>query len=539
VKTKSLLLPCCTAALVAAFLWWSHPPIYSPEGYEYFQGAYDPIGALNAHHLLWEPLLGVVVRLAHLLRLNPAAAVQAFGVLCISLSALITFLLVERLKLSRWLTALGCVFIFLTPQVWYFSTQNQPYTLLILLTAISLGILGRKDEISLTHLLVAAGLLSLCVGLQQATVLWIPALGVYLWSAFPGAKGIQRTILWVAASATMIGLFYAGGAWSQGVHSLSRLIDWLTEYTRTEHGLQTNLWEILVQSPVGIIRTFIQTEGLEARLMAHYSTSAIAGMYNLCFWALIGTAFLIRKFSGSKGLIANQDQQLFRLSTTLLCGWSVFCLLWEPTNYYWAVGVVPFACFIVLLFREWMNAHKIACGVLLLAGIAWNVTQNRRLDCYYGEGAPDRIVPFLLHRLSNTDRFMTISRERPRNVDYWLLSDLLSEQGRRNEINIVEDFLLKDSATEQWTEKAHRLFEATWRKGGRIYITSDLQNLYAYDLVGGMLSSYKEQKYQRWDKNAVFVSVQEFLEGYSLTPSDLQLGADKFIELKPKTTSAR
>src|SRR6266480_897197 len=187
------------AAATAGLLGVVRPPLYDYDGYVYYwKGASLPLIYLNPHHLLWVPLVWIVVHASQFIHLNPANVLQQMGLLCTAVLAFLMFLLIRRAGTGNLVTCLLVILVVLSPRIWFFSTQNQPYSLMICLTSILLLVLAPSGErpLSRVRLLWGGILVSLCVGLQQAAILWVPAVAVYLWEDSLPDRKRNNLVFW-------------------------------------------------------------------------------------------------------------------------------------------------------------------------------------------------------------------------------------------------------------------------------------------------------------------------------------------------------
>jgi hypothetical protein len=526
------------AAMIAAVLWEFHPPLYQYDGYKYFQAGYDILNQLNPHHLLWLPLIGLINHAAASIHANPISAVQFFGVVCVALTCFLTFNLLQDLGLNIFQSCVLVLFIASSPYVWTFSTQDEPYNLLGVLSTLLLITLAPRGErdISFSRLSLGMLLLASCVGLQQATVLWVPAIAFYLWKSLAPEQKVKGVIFWCAGNSVLIAVLYA-----IALLVLKRFVKipgaayWMTKYAHTQHALQIHWPNIFPQSAVGIVRTFYQTNPIEDWLWQFYTETKIAWIYFLFFAAAIGAGmFCLRRDTPNES--ESRSDRIVLLSAVLVCSWAIFCVAWEPTNYYWYVVLVPFTCLLASRLRGGRNRRHTIFSFILILGVGWNAYANYQFDRYYEKGAPAKVIPQILSELSAKDRFIVISRGRPRNTDYDLIGGLLPGVGRSNEVCLMEDFILAQNGV-SWEDRLSRWMEQTWREGGKIYFAAEMQDEDAYDIFGGMISSYEIEKYRNSGGPLLHQSVGAFLRGYKLEPSSLQLGDDRFFEVKPPRDS--
>src|SRR5262249_6748291 len=138
---------------------------------------------------------------------------------------------------------------------------------------------------------------------------------------------------------------------------------------------------------------FMNTRTIELRLYDHFNPTQIGWVYAGAL-AILFLAIAIAAWNRPMIHESPHERRLLKLSAILAGSWGVFCLLWEPTQYYWAAAIVPIVCLIGFWLRRAPGRHLAL--VFLLCGIAWNVRANRKDDRYYAQGAPTRwLLPLL------------------------------------------------------------------------------------------------------------------------------------------------
>jgi hypothetical protein len=531
-------IPFGVAFIVGSVIWRLHPPLYNGDGYIlYFRGANDLIHNIHPHHVIWVPIIRVLKQIAQTLRLNPMTFVQLMGVIATTAASFLTFKLLRRFDLNNFLAGLFVLFAFWSPWIWHLSTQAQPYPAVILLSALLLSLSSDRNgsPASTRRLMLGGAFVAGAACLHQAACLWVVVVAFYVWQESPTETRWGRSLFFGCGTTALILFVYALAIHSQHFQNQRDTFRWLTEFARTQHGLQFRLPDSLFQTAAGILRSLVQTHSIESWLWRYFTAEPIMWIYMTAFSSLIVSIGLA--FARTPSPVLDKDcRSLVLLSAFLLASWCLFCVLWEPANYYWCIGVVPTLCLGAYFFGPWLNKHKALCATALIGLTGWNVYANYDQDRYYARGSVPVAVPKIVSQLTDKDRFIVMVRGQPRNANYDLLETALGDVGRENVNFLVDDFILDEQNSSDWSARLKQYFKDTWDDGGRVFLSTDLLQSYAYDVAGSALSAYRPSKYQNCDANDLYRAMVLILNNYFLKSSSFQIGDDKFVELRPRLT---
>ena len=510
---------------------WLAPPLYNFDGYMYRLEGRSPIDNLNPTHLLWVPIQAAIWQACDWFHWGSPVPFQVVGILFAALAHAIFFRLLARRMVLVPLALATTVFVATSPWIWQLTPINQPYPLLFLVVVLILFVWRTVPHRPATLVWLGA-LVLLAVLLQEAAVLWCGTLVGLLSRPTTGPmwQRLRRAAVWgIGVGIAILGAFLTAAALLE-LHSCRDIYEWLIGYTQTQHGLLQRPIENVVKGGMGFLQTLIQCDRLVAWLQQRYLPAQILN------WTAIveGTALGLGLFLLGNRRLRQAVQAwpwrapLFLAGLSLTVTWAVFCVIWEPTGYYWSVALFPLFAALVLILENSPARYRWLVIGALLAGTAWNFHEDHRVDRQNGARFPDPQLARIRQVVRPQDELVFLQHEWIAQVDYDLLANCLECEGWTNITTLVEKYFA--TRLPNWEVSAAAKINATLKNGGRIYISDLVFRPAMYDdLAGeGAFSTYIVEANKSIQGPALAAQVQQFFRRYQCEPSDLQLGTDHF-----------
>lgn len=517
---------------------WLAPPLYNFDGYMYRLHGRNPLAELNETHLLWVPVQAVIWQVCGWFHWESPVPFQGVGILVAALAHALFFRLLARRPALVPVALASTVFVATSPWVWQLTPINQPYPPLFLVVVLLLFV-WRTVPQRPAVLVWLGGLIVLATLLQAAAVLWCGAVIGLLVLLAPGLIGprVGRALGWGFGVGTAILSAFLIAALLLEINSVRGFLEWITGYTQSQHGLLQQPIANLVKSGMGIVQSLIQCDRLVDWLQQRYMPAQILTGAAIAEVAVVA--------AGLVALCFRQPQQwvrrwpwcgpLFLASLSLAGVWAVFCVVWEPTGYYWSVALFPvFAAAILILENSPARSRWLVVGVVL-AGTAWNLQENHRVDQLNGARFPDPQLARIRQVVRPQDALFFLQQAWIGQVDYDLLVNCLEHEGRMNTITLVEKYLT--TKTISWEIPAAHEINAVLREGGRVYVSDLVFRPELYDdLAGeGAFSTYSIEANKAIQGPVLYERVQQFFQRYHRELSELQLGTDHFWVITART----
>ena len=517
---------------------WLAPPLYNFDGYMYRLAGRSPIDNLNPTHLLWIPIQAGIWGVCDRFHWTSPVPFQVVGILTTALAQALFFRLLARRPALVPVALASTVFVATSPWVWQLLPINQPYPLLFLVVVLLL-LAWRTVPHRPVALAGLGGLAVVATLLQEAAVLWCGALVGLLVVLAPGParQRWRRALAWgLGVGGAVLGAFLIAAVLLE-VESARGFVEWVTGYAQSQHGLLQRPIANLVKGGMGIVQSLVQCDRGVDWLQQRYTAAQI-----LTGTALIEIAVLA---AGGGALGFRRPRQwvrswpwrapLFLACLTLAGVWAVFCVVWEPTGYYWSVALFPVFTAAVLILENSPAASRWVVVGLLLAATAWNFHESRRIDRHNGARFPDPQLARIQQVVRPQDELLFLQLEWIDQVDYDLLVNCLERAGRTNTVTLVEKYLT--AKTLSWEVPAAYDINAVLNRGGRVYVSDLVFRPALYDdLAGdGAFSPYSITANQAIQGPALSERVQQFFQRYHREPSELQLGTDHFWVITGRT----
>lgn len=518
--------------LVALIYLIARPPLYQRDGFMYHLFARDFLGGANPHHLLWNGVQVLIARGAAFVGVTSVLPFQLAGMLCGAASAVLLYELLLHVGGQRLFAASAAVFVALTPWSWFMVFQNQPYALMFMLLILFIGSFASKTgEMPLGWRFAAAAASGVAmISLQQAAVLIVAGAGL----CFLILSGVRRALFWASATGVPTAVLYIGIALLKGVRTVSGFAQWLTAYLHSQHSLQSRFPESLPQSVMGLISAFINQERFKEAIVERWSAAEILWFYGLLgvFLVIVGTK-LLRPRRRSLA-----ERACFRavvwICLASIASWGFFCLLWEPTNYYWYVLLAPFFVYIAAELRLTTRRARTA-AVMLGAATIWNVVANHALDLDGAERAPEPQLRVLEQHLRPNDVLWVVDLGWSDGIDYDLLSSTLAFE-RAGTIGSMSDLVGRSRDTDAWQRALQDSSQRTIDRGGRVFLSDRVFDPDAFDQswASSPFADYRVERPFPIDWVRLSRELPAFVEQhYDIRPAGFLVGADTIWRLQP------
>ena len=540
-RDSAALLPAATrvpldrialGALIALVYVVARPPLYERDGYVYHLLGRDFLGGTNPHHLLWNGVQALITRVDALLGAQSVLPFQLFGMLCGVLSALALQHLLVRSSGRRVFAFAAAAFVALAPWTWFMAFQNQPYALMFLLFIIFLGCFDftQQDLPTGCPFVIAAGSAVGMVMLQQAAVLIVVGAALCFW--FLG--GLRRAMLWAAATGVPTALLYISLSAMKGVRTVSGFWQWVTAYLRDQHSLQTRFPESLSQSVMGIISAFVNQEPFKELIVDRWPPRAILWFYGLVGLGLLVliAALAIRQQRLTKG--DDPHRPILWISVASIATWGAFCLLWEPTNYYWFILLAP--AFLLLASVSRLTAAR-ARMVAIALGIAsaWNLFANHGLDAAGMERAPEPQLRVIARNLRPNDLLWVVDLGWSDGIDYDLLSSTASFEHLAR-IRAVSDVVGAAPNEAAWEKAVADSSRAVIARGGRVFLSDRVfdPDSFQQSWEQSPFADYQVERHYPVDWARLARELPAFIDrNYEISPAGFLIGSDSIWRLEP------
>jgi hypothetical protein len=522
------------AALIALVLGAARPPLYDGDGFVYQLLGRDLAKGMNPHHLLWNAMQALVVRLDALLGIRSLLPLQLVGMACGVLSGVLLYRLLLGAANRRDIAFVATLFVVFAPWTWFMAFQNQPYALMFLLLIVLLGCCVTPDGAMPRGWRFAAAAASAVgmVMLQQAAVLIVIGAAV----CFFAFGGWRRATAWLLATGVPIALVYALVGGLVGVRSLSEFWRWTTDYLRSQHSLQTRFPDSLAKSVMGIVSAFLNQEPLKNYLVNEWSASAILWFYGAVGVCLLAAAaIVIARRRGTRYAKPSRWSSLEWLCAASAASWSIFCFFWEPTNYYWFVLLAPFFVWLATDLRPIRRTPRILLGALCLATL-WNLYANHAQDVDGAQRAPEPQMRIIERHLTSSDLLWVADLGWSGDVDY----DLLSTTARFDHaapILAVSDVVGRSRDAASWERALADSSRARFQHSARVFISGRVFNPETFERTweDSPFADYTEERSFPVDWASLGRELPAFIRRtYDVVPAGFSVGSDSIWRLEPR-----
>ncbi|GAC1651022.1 MAG: hypothetical protein NVS4B3_10800 [Gemmatimonadaceae bacterium] len=520
---------------VLAFIYSvARPPLYERDGYVYHLLGRNFLTGTNPHHLLWNAVQALINRVDALLGIHSVIAFQVVGMAATVVTGVLLCHLLLDVTDRRALAFASALFVVLTPWTWFMAFQNQPYALMFLLFVVFLRCFVTPDG-ALPRGWRFAGAAAAAVGmvmLQQAAVLIV--IGVAACFLFLG--GWRRTIAWTGSTALPTALLYIAFSALRGVRNITGFWQWTTEYLRTQHSLQTRFPDSLVKSAMGVIGTFINQVPFNDVVADQWTPATILWFYGLVGAGMLITAAVIIARARQMSLPSVPAlRPVVWVSVASILSWSVFCVFWEPTNYYWFILLAPFFVYVAAELRPSQRTARMLIGGLGLA-TAWNVHSNRYyVDAAGAIRAPEPQLAVIARNLRTHDLLWVVDLGWAGSVDYDLLS-FVAAFDHLASIASVADVVGRSPNASAWQRAIEDTNQKTMQRGGRVFLSDRVFDSDTFERRwdASPFADYQVERPFPIDWKALGRELPAFIDRtYDLAPGGFTIGADSIWQLRP------
>lgn len=520
------------AGIVALVYAVARPPLYERDGFVYQLLGRDFLGGTNPHHLLWNGLQALITRIDILLGIDSVLPFQLVGMTCGVITTVLLHNLLLRRSGHRVFSFAAAVFVALAPWTWFMAFQNQPYALMFLLFVVFLDCFDAPDG-QMPHgarFAIAAASAVGMVALQQAAVLIVFG-GTVCFLIF---GGLRRAIAWAMATGMpTIALYVLLGA-LKGVRNPTSFWLWITTYLRSQHSLQTKFPASLAQSVMGVISAFINQEPLKEMMVDKWSGSTILWFYGCVGLALlVAVAIVVRKFRITPAERAS-SRPLLWISVASILSWSFFCVLWEPTNYYWFILLAAFFVCVAAGVRLSENVSRGLALTLCLVS-AWNVYANHLLDAGGAKRAPEPQLAVIKHHLRPNDLLWVVDLGWSGDIDYDLLSTTAAFE-HIADIRAISDIVGRSPTASAWQQALADSSREAIRRGGRVFLSDRVFDADSFDDAWEQspFADYRVERPYPVDWQALSRTLPAVVErSYDILPAGFLIGSDTIWRLDP------
>ena len=523
-------------ALVGLIYVLARPPLYERDGFMYQLLGRDFLGGTNPHHLMWNGLQALITRVSALVGVDSVLPFQLVGMAFGTASALLLYNLLLRLTGRQAFVFAAALFVALAPWTWFMAFQNQPYAPMFVIFVVFLSCFATDDDRMPRGVRFGVAALSAVgmVALQQAAILIVVSAGV----CFLAVSGWRRAVAWAAATGLPTAALYVVLGVMNGVTNISGFWHWVTGYLRSQHSIQARIPDSLAQSVMGIISAFVNQEALKELMLEKWSTSMILwcyGIFGLCLCVIIAT-LAVRRPAAAPGHAP--PRPIVWISVGSIASWAVFCVLWEPTNYYWFILLAPFFVLIAATFHLSEKAARVLTVILCIV-TAWNVYANHLLDVAGTQRAPEPQLHVIAHNLRPNDVLWVVDLGWSGDIDYDLLSSAAAFE-HLGTIRALSDIVGASRDVPAWQRAIADSNRKTINAGGRVFLSDRVFDPDAFDLSWEQ-SPFSDYRVERpfpinWPKLAR--ELPAFVErNYEMLPSGFFIGSDTIWRLESHPAS--
>ncbi len=509
------------------------PPLCDWDGYIYHLHGLSPVEYLNGPHLLWLPFQWLLSRVFRWFHLSGTVPFQVVGILLTALACTLQFRLMATRKEHLALAFTAAVFIATSPWVWYLAPSNQPYSLLFLLTVLFLYV-WRSAQRQLVTLIWLGCIVCLATLLQLAAILWVGAAGLLLLYFTPGSVWVRLrwSFLWCLGVCAAILAAYVLAVVLLELESFKDIYAWTTDNLTRLHGLAQDRWANLVKGGFGIAATFVQSEPLQDWLVERYTSDLISTGLAVTEVILIACGLLLLFFRRVRRWIVSWPWRnpLFAACLSLLFVWSVFCVVWEPINKFWAVCLFPFFQALILVCRNEPRWTRYGLIVVLILAIAWNLHADIAIDLRCAASFPTPQLDMIRSLVGPQDRLVMFYEGAGEDVDYGLLLTCLEWEERTNAESLADKYFV--ARPSDWEGALGQEIDEVLESGGRVFVSDQVFTPDAYDNMADEgqppFSAYRVEAYAAIQGADLYKRVSLFFNAYKRRPSELKLGEDRF-----------
>ncbi|HEX7021127.1 MAG TPA: hypothetical protein VF159_14005 [Gemmatimonadaceae bacterium] len=525
------LTPLVLVVVVSALYALVRPPLYERDGFAYqLLGRYF-LADTNPHHLLWNGVQSLVLRFDAALGIHSVLPFQWLGMASTAAAIGGLYLLLAKISGRHTLALAIGFFVSVSPWVWFMAFQNQPYALMFLLFVAFVAAFATPDG-AMPRGRRFVGAAAAAVGmvvLQQAAVLIVIAAAV----CFVALSGVKRALAWAAATGVPTAVLYMGFAGAMGVRSMHGFLDWTTSYLRSQHALQVRFPESLVQSVMGIVSAFVNQEPLKDRIV-EWAPRDILLLYSIIGIAMCA-AVLIAVRLERRAAARGEWRPLVWICVASIVSWGIFCFVWEPTNYYWFILLVPAFALAIPKARPAKTGAR-AWMVVLAITIAWNVYANRYVDAQGTERAPEPQLRVLEARTTERDLLWVLDVGWSEDVDY----DLLAAATSIEHSVPIRSFADVAGRSPDAAAFARAIVDSTATvaaRGGRAFVSGRVfeRDSYARRWEESPFADYREEREFPIDWRALSLQLPRLLaQRFTVRPAGFVIGTDTVLALTPR-----
>ncbi len=520
--------------IVAGVLLVARPPLYERDGYVYHLLGRDFLGGTNPHHLLWNGVQYLVNRVDALVGIHSVILFQLLGIAFGVASAVLLERLLSRLGADRWLSIVAALFVAFAPWTWFMSFQNQPYALQFLLFILFLSSFVTEDgdlPRGRRFAIAAASAVGM-VMLQEAAVLIVSGVAVCVFAL----GGWRRLAAWAAATGLPTAALYIGIAAMRGVRTPPVFWLWLTGYLRSQHSLQVVFPDFLSRSVMGVISAFVNQDAFKDAVVDVWTPATILWFYGIIGVALAAAFVWTLRGARRTATPGEPRQRAFVwVSAASMLSWGFFCVLWEPTNYYWFILLAPFLAFVVAELRPASRTSRVIATALAIA-TAWNLYADHDADADGALRAPEPQMRVIDRNMRRDDLLWVVDLGWTNDVDYDLLATISSfDHGPA--IRAVSDVVGRSRGEATWERAFADSSQAVVMRGGRVFVSSQAfdSTAYARTWEESPFADYSVERPYPVNWAALGHALPDLLRArYAVALAGFSIGPDTILRLIPK-----
>lgn len=536
-KTRRLALDRIGVGVFVALVYLiARPPVYERDGYVYHLLGRDFLGGTNPHHLLWNAVQALITRVDALLGVGSVLPFQLVGMAVGVVSVVLLHQLLLNSSGRRLFAAAAAISVALTPWTWFMAFQNQPYALMSLFLIVFLGCFASSSgemPRGWPFAVAAASAVGM-VMLQQAAILIVAGAAV----CFLVLAGARRAVLWCVATGVPTALLYGVCSLLKGVQSLGGFWQWVTMYLHSQHSLQIRFPDSLAQSVMGIISTLINQEPFKEAIVDRWSASAILWFYGsigICVVILVGLC--VRRANVGRG---RPLPPVAWMSIATIASWGLFCLLWEPTNYYWYILLAPFFVLISCTMRLTITSERAIASALCVVSL-WNIAADHSLDVAGAERAPEPQMRVIEQHLAPNDLLWVVDLGWSGDIDYDLLASTAAFEHAAT-IRAVGDVVGASRDDSSWQRAFLDSTRQTIARGGRVFLSDRIYDPDAFDhsWEESPFADYRVERAHPVDWTKLASELPAFVEHhFDIRPTGFLIGSDTIWRLEPNNAALR